>query len=83
MRCHAKVCWGAEAIEAANGTQDKDAALRALENLETNNGSIVAAFQQVSEGKPIYDICQHSKNEARYALPICSFDQYLKQDLQG
>jgi len=74
MRRHAKVCWGAEAIEVANGTRDKDAALRALENLETNNGSIVAAFQQVSEGKPIYDIHQHSKNEAWYTLPICSFD---------
>jgi len=74
MRCHAKVCWGVEAIEAADGTQDKKAALRALENLETNNGSIVAAFQQVGKRKPIYNLSQHTKTKARYAWPICTFD---------
>jgi len=74
MHRHAKVCWGVEAIEAADGTQDKKAALRALENLETNNGSIVAAFQQVGERKPIYNLSQHTKTKARYAWPICTFD---------
>ena len=50
----------------------------ALQGLKTKNGSITAAFQQVSKGKAMYSHCQHTKIEAQYAQLKCSFDKCLK-----
>ena len=66
----------------ADGTQDMNVACGALQSLKTNNGSITAAFQQVSEGKATYSHHQHTKIESQYAWPIQSIAWYLKCDLQ-
>ena len=73
---HAKICWGSEAVEAADGTQDIKAARAALHSMKTTNGSITAAFQQVAQGKAVYSHRQHTKNEARYVYHICLFHRY-------
>jgi hypothetical protein len=67
LRRHAKLCWGDEAVEAADGTRDIKAARTALQNLKTMNGSIMAAFQRVGEGRVTYSHRQHTKTEARCA----------------
>ena len=61
LRHHAKICWGEEAIEAADGTRDVKAARMALRNLKTKNRSITAVFQQIGERKPVYSHRQHTK----------------------
>jgi len=39
-----------------------------LEGLKANkNGSIMDAFQKISEGKAVYNTRQHTKIEAQYA----------------
>jgi len=64
---HAKICWSDEAVDAADGTQDVNAAHTALQQLKTVNGSITDAFQQMGEGRAVYSHRQHTKTEARYA----------------
>lgn len=76
LRRHAKICWGSETVEAADDTQDIEAARVALRAVKTTNGSITAAFQQVAQGKAIYSHRQHTKNEARYVRRICLFYRY-------
>ena len=78
LQCHAKACWGDEVVDAADDTKDKNVTSAALQDLKTKNGSIMAAFQQVSKGKAMYSHCQHTEIEAWYAQLKCSFDKCLK-----
>jgi len=74
MRHHARVCWGDEAVDAADGTKNKHIAEAALKSLKTKNGSITEAFQQVAKGTATYSTRQHTKIQARYAQLESSFD---------
>lgn len=71
---HARICWGDEAVEAADSTRNIKAAHAALKGMKTNNGSVAALFQKASKGRGvIYSYCQHTKIEAWYVVYI-SFD---------
>ena len=73
-----KVCWSDKAVKAADGTWDVKTVHTALQNLKGVNGSIIAAFQQVGEGRVTYSHHQHTMPKAQYAKLIYSFAQYLK-----
>ena len=45
LRKHAKVCWGADAVAAADATRDVDAARAALIKSGVRDGSITAEFE--------------------------------------
>ncbi|PPQ76807.1 hypothetical protein CVT26_001761 [Gymnopilus dilepis] len=60
---HAKVCWGEEAVTAANNTGNAPTARDAMSNLK--DGSITAAFERAGKGKVTYSHRQHTKPEAR------------------
>ena len=88
MRWHAKVCWGKEAVTAADNTRDIKTAREALANHKSIDGSITVLFQWAEEGKITYSHPQHTKIEAQYVLScqswevhkmnIVSLERYLK-----
>lgn len=65
---HAKICWGAETVEAATATRDIDAAREVLSKAKLKDGSIVAEFQRIGKDKITYSHRQHSTMEARYVI---------------
>lgn len=65
---HAKICWGTEAVEAANATRDLDAARDVLAKTKMRDGTILAEFQRLSKDKVTYRHTQHTTSEARYVL---------------
>jgi hypothetical protein len=69
LRRHARLCWGDEALDAADETRDIKTAREALANHKGLNGSITAAFKRVGTGAVTYSHRQHTKIEARY-VPI-------------
>ena len=78
MWCHARVCWGDEAVDIVDGTKNKHIAGAALKGLTTKNGSITEAFEVVTEGTAIYATCQHTKVQSWYAQLESLFDRLLK-----
>ena len=66
LRKHAKICWGEEAVAAADNTKNVGAAREALGKMRLVNGSITAAFERTSKGKITYSHHQHTTTEARY-----------------
>jgi len=66
MQCYTRVCWGDEAVDAADGTKNKHITEAALKSLKTKNGSIMEAFQQVAKGTATYGTHQHTKIQAWY-----------------
>ncbi|KAF5325375.1 hypothetical protein D9619_009657 [Psilocybe cf. subviscida] len=69
MRKHAKVCWGDEAVAAADGTGSAINARAALEKMRKKDGSITAAFERSATSKITFSHCQHTTIESRY---VCS-----------
>jgi hypothetical protein len=65
LRRHAKKCWGDEAIEAADGTQDLEGARVVLAKTKLCNGSITAEFERIGKEKVTYSHRQHTSTEAR------------------
>lgn len=65
LRKHAKLCWGNEAVEAADRTRDVDGAREILEQTKLRDGSIAAKFQQIGKGKVRFSTRQHTTTEAR------------------
>lgn len=63
-RKHAKVCWGEEAVAAADGTKDVRAAHEALTNVKEKDRSITAVFERIGKGRLTYSHCQHTKTES-------------------
>ena len=64
LRCHAKACWGDEAVATADDTWDVMAAHDALANHKGVDGSITAVFQRIGKGGITYSHCQHTRAEA-------------------
>jgi len=77
LRCHAKVCWGEEAVTAADRTGSTATACKALANQSGTDGSITAAFECVGKGKVTYSHRQHTKAESRY-VAFQQIIMYLK-----
>lgn len=65
LRKHAKICWGEEAVAAADNTKNVGAAREALGKMNLVNGSITAAFERAAKGKITYSHRQHTATEAR------------------
>jgi len=65
LRKHAKICWGSEAVEAADNTRDVDAAREILSKTKVQDGSITAEFARIGKGKVTFSTRQHTKTEAR------------------
>jgi hypothetical protein len=63
LRKHAKVCWGDEAVAAADATKNVGVARETLSKMK--DSSIAAAFQRVSKDKMTYSHRQHTIAETR------------------
>lgn len=66
LRKHAKICWGEEAVAAADKTRDVRAAREALGKMKLVDSAITAAFERAMNGKVTYSHRQHSTTEARW-----------------
>jgi hypothetical protein len=68
LRRHAKMCWGEEAVSAADKTRDLDGARTVLAKSGLKrNGSITDAFERIGKETVTYSHRQHSYTETRYA----------------
>ena len=65
LRKHAKICWGSEAVDAADNTRDVDAAREILLKAKVRDGSITAEFKRIGKGKVTFSTCQHTTAESR------------------
>ena len=65
LRRHAKKCWGEDAVEAADGTQDLDSARLVLAKTKLRDGSITAQFERIGKTKITYSHRQHTTTQAR------------------
>ena len=63
LRKHARVCWGAEAVAAADEAHNLGAAFEALKKVK--DGSITGAFERVGKGKATYSHRQHTTTQTR------------------
>ena len=74
---HAKICWGEEAVSAADNTKDVRASCEAL------GTSITAAFKQIAKDKVTYSHHQHTTTEARQvtSLPVSTIKKLSNQKL--
>lgn len=64
LRKHAKICWGAETVAAADETRNVDSAREALKKVK--DGSITEAFERLGKGKVTYSHRQHTSAQTRY-----------------
>src|SRR6266545_6998565 len=65
LRRHAKICWGEEAVAAADSTRDVHTAREALGKMKLVDSSITAAFKHASKAKVSYSHHQHNTTETR------------------
>jgi hypothetical protein len=69
LRRHAKMCWGEEAVSAADNTKDLDGARAVLAKSGLKrNGSITQAFERIGKDKVSYSHRQHTYTETRYVV---------------
>jgi hypothetical protein len=69
LRRHAKMCWGDEAVGAADNTKDLEAARTVLAKSGLKrNGSVTEAFERIGKGKVTYSHRQHTYTETRYVV---------------
>ncbi len=59
------LCWGEDAVAAADDTRNVQAAHEALGKMRSMNSSITDAFEWVAKGKVTYSHTQHTTTEAR------------------
>jgi hypothetical protein len=70
LRKHAKICWGEEAVAAADNTKDVFTAREALEKMKILNSSITnslitGVFERVAKSRVTFSHRQHTTTEAR------------------
>ncbi|KDR70618.1 hypothetical protein GALMADRAFT_48478, partial [Galerina marginata CBS 339.88] len=70
MRKHARICWGDEAVAAADATKDLAGAREVLAKSKSKlrDGLITAEFERIGKGKVTYSHRQHTKTETRWSL---------------
>jgi hypothetical protein len=66
LQRHAKLCWGEEAVVAADGTHDVRMAHTAIKSCKSLDGSITAAFEWLGRGAVTYSHRQFTKEELQY-----------------
>jgi hypothetical protein len=80
LRKHAKICWGEEAVAAADNTKDIKAAREALGKMKNVDGSITAVFETITKGgKVTYSHRQLNRTESRYGFLLISFETDFHQ----
>ena len=68
---HAKMCWGDEAVSAADNTKDLEGACSILAKSGLKrNGSITQAFECTSKEKASYSHRQYTYTETRYVVQL-------------
>lgn len=66
LRRHARMCWGDEAINAADNTKDLDGARTVLAKAGLKrDGSITDAFERIGNDQLTYSHRQHTYTETR------------------
>jgi hypothetical protein len=65
LRKHAKICWGDDAVAAADSTRNVQAAREVLAKMKPGNSSITQAFERAAKGTVTYSHRQHTTTEAR------------------
>jgi hypothetical protein len=65
LRKHTKICWGEDAVAAADGTRNVQAAREVLGKMVSGNSSITQAFERAAKGTVTYSHRQHTSTEAR------------------
>ena len=72
LRKHVKVCWGDEALAAADSdaTGNIDAAREVLIKSNIRDGSITSEFERIGKGKVTFSARQHTRAEMRCELSI-------------
>jgi hypothetical protein len=69
LRRHAKMCWGDEAVCAADETKDLEGACEVLKKSGVKrNGSITSAFARIYKDKVTYLHRQYTYTETRYVV---------------
>jgi len=69
LRRHAKMCWGDEAVCAADETKDLEGAREVLKKSGVKrNGSITSAFARIYKDKVTYSHRQYTYTETRYVV---------------
>ena len=66
LRCHAKICWSEEAIEAMSQTKNVHTAQEAMAKATSKYGSITVVLERAGKNKATYSHRQHSMTESRY-----------------
>lgn len=87
MHWHTKICWGDEAVIAADMTGNVQTACEALSKRKDSNGNgtITSAFERVRKGKVTYSQHVHTKLEARWVwIPYTPWisSNFLNQNIQ-
>ena len=65
MRKHAKKCWGAEALKAADSVKNADDVREKIVGSILRTGSIMQAFERKGQGKVTYLHRQHTCAETK------------------
>jgi hypothetical protein len=77
------MCWGNEAVSAADNTKDLDGARTVLAKSGLKrNRSITNAFERISKEKVSYSHHQHTYTKTRYVVLCYIHDTSLGSDVQ-
>jgi hypothetical protein len=68
LRKHARLCWGDEIINGADGCGDLDNTREGLNKIKLRDGSITTAFERTGKGKVTYSHRQHDKAQTRFVV---------------
>ena len=74
---HAKICWGEEAVAAADNMRGVQAVQEALEKLKLVDGSITAAFEQVAKNNVMISLFFRFYLTFRSSFHSISFGLYF------
>ena len=73
MRKHAKVCWGSEAVRAADTTKNAEAVRTAIDASKSKDGSLTEIFMRIGKYKVSYSHRQRNVTETRCVVPSDPF----------
>jgi hypothetical protein len=66
---HTKVCWGSEAVKAADTTKNAKAVRTAIDTSKSRDGSLTEVFTRIGKYKVSYSHHQHNVTETRCVVP--------------